>query len=75
MPSFLSSLESQYAPSLALNNYLAKTLPQMQNSGDVAALKAKNKQMVMEDGIDIMGELRKHRMETKGRFGASKPPY
>lgn len=35
LPSFLQTLESQYAPSLALNNYSDKTFPGMKNAGDV----------------------------------------
>ena len=36
---------------------------------------AKNKQLVMNDGLDLMGELRKHRMATKGKFGVKRPPF
>lgn len=75
LPSFLQTMESQYAGSLSLSYYLNKTFPGMANTGDVAALKAKNKQTVMSDGIDLMAELRKHRMPTKNKFGAKRPPY
>ena len=37
LPSFLNTLESQYAPSLALNNYLGKTFPGLKNPGDVGS--------------------------------------
>mmetsp|Transcript_8969 Transcript_8969/g.21865 ORF Transcript_8969/g.21865 Transcript_8969/m.21865 type:complete len:266 (-) Transcript_8969:36-833(-) len=75
LPSFLHTLDSQYAESLSLNHYLNKTFSTMRNSGDVAALKAENKATVMNDGIDLMGELRKHRMDTKGKFASKRPPY
>ncbi|CAD7923938.1 unnamed protein product [Amoebophrya sp. A120] len=75
LPSFLHTLDSQYAESLSLNHYLGKTFPGMRNSGDVAALKAENKATVMNDGIDLMGELRKHRMPTKNKFAAKRPPF
>lgn len=75
MPSFLHTMDSQYAPTLSLSSYLTNTFGMMANSGDVAALKAKNKQTTMMDGIDLMAELRKHRMATKNKFGAKRPPY
>ncbi|CAD7974814.1 unnamed protein product [Amoebophrya sp. A25] len=75
LPSFLHTLESQYAESLSLKNYLNKTFSTMRDKTDVAALKAENKATVQNDGIDLMGELRKHRMDTKGKFAAKRPPY
>jgi hypothetical protein len=76
-PSFIGTLGSQFDEAMRMGDFLPES-EAMRTEIDVAAVTARNKQVVLDEKgtLEIaMEKLRAQRTKTSGRFGSRAPPF
>jgi len=77
LPTFLETLDTQFSESLSMNRFSDLDFPKIRSGADVEATAARNRQMVANDGYDLLADLRAQRPPggTKNWFGVKDPPF